>query len=62
MTQYSIHPPSDKLKKAIQEFSELLKEHPEKTRLQLLQQVELKYDLSPRECEFFNKHFKDDAG
>ena len=61
MTQYSIHPPGDKVKKAIKEFSELLLKYPEKTRLQLLQQVELKYDLSPRECEFLNSHFKDGA-
>jgi len=57
MSQHTIHPPSDKIKKAIKEFSELLLNAPEKNRQQLLQQVELKYDLSPQECEFFNNHF-----
>lgn len=61
MPQYSLHPPSDKVKKAILEFSELVQEQPEKTRWQLLQQVELKYDLSPQECEFLNNHFKEGA-
>ncbi len=57
MGQYSINPPGDKMKKAIKEFSELLLESQEKNRWQLLQQVELKYDLSPQECEFLNSHF-----
>ena len=59
MPQYSLHPPSDKVKKAILAFSELVLEYPEKTRWQLLQQVELKYDLSPQECEFLNSHCKE---
>ena len=57
MVQYAMHPPGDKMKKAIKEFSELLLESPGKNRWQLLQQVELKYDLSPQECEFLNNHF-----
>ena len=46
----------DKLKKAIQYFSELVDAHPEKSRLELLQKVELQFDLSPADCEFLNKH------
>jgi hypothetical protein len=49
--------PGDKLKKALEAFSELLEQHPEKSRLALLQQVEIKFDLSPKECEFLNSHF-----
>ncbi len=57
MPDYAMHPSGDKMKKAIKEFSELLLESQEKNRWQLLQQVELKYDLSPQECEFLNSHF-----
>ena len=46
----------DKLKKAVQYFSELVDSHPEKSRLDLLQKVELQFDLSPADCEFLNKH------
>jgi hypothetical protein len=46
----------DKLKKAVQYFSELVDTHPEKSRLELLQKVELQFDLSPADCEFLNKH------
>jgi hypothetical protein len=49
--------PGDKMKKAITMFSELLEKHPEKSRLSLLQKVEMKFDLSPKECEFLNNHF-----
>ena len=44
------------MKKAICAFSELLREHPEKSRVSLLHQVEIKFDLSPKECEFLNNH------
>jgi hypothetical protein len=49
--------PGDKLKKALKAFCELLEQHPEKSRLTLLQEVEMKFDLSPKECEFLNSHF-----
>ncbi len=57
----------DKLKKAVQYFSELVDSHPEKSRLELLQKVQLQFDLSPADCEFLNKHLagsvpKADAG
>jgi hypothetical protein len=44
------------MKKAVCAFSELLREHPEKSRVFLLHQVEIKFDLSPKECEFLNNH------
>jgi len=47
----------DKMKRAIQTFSELLEKHPEKSRLTLLHEVEIKFDLSPKECQFLNDHF-----
>jgi hypothetical protein len=49
--------PGDKLKKALKVFSELLEKHPEKSRIDLLYEVETRFDLSPKECEFLNKHF-----
>ena len=49
--------PGDKMTKAIKTFSELLEKHPEKTRLSLLHEVEIRFDLSPKECEFLNSHF-----
>ncbi|MCF8057038.1 MAG: hypothetical protein K9K37_10415 [Desulfocapsa sp.] len=48
----------DKTKQALAELSELLEKHPDKTRSCLLQQVEIKYDLTPKECEFLNRNFQ----
>ncbi len=57
MPKSTIHPPGDKVKKAIQELSELLAHKPGKNRRQLLQQVAMKFDLSPKECAFMERHF-----
>lgn len=51
--------PGDKLKKAITCLAELLQTKPDTPRKTLLQEVEIKFDLSPLECEFLNKHFCD---
>ena len=58
MPETTIHPPGDKLQKALREFSELLLKHPEKSRSQLLQAVEIKFDLSPKECDFFKRNLE----
>lgn len=52
--------PGDKLKKALTVFSELLENNPEKSRKELLQKVEIQFDLSPRECEFLNGQFSNE--
>ena len=48
---------TDKMKKAILSFSEMCLQHPEKKRIELLREIEFRFDLSPRECEFLDKHF-----
>ena len=53
--------PGDKVKKAIIRLSELIEQYPDKSRKELLNQVEIKFDLSPLECEFLNKHFAGSA-
>jgi hypothetical protein len=58
MPKATLYPPGDTLQKAIKDYSEQLLAHPEKERWQLLQEIELKYDLNPKECEFLNRHFK----
>ena len=60
MAKSTIHPPGDKLQKAITEFSLLLETKPEKKRWQLLEEVATRYDLSPAECEFLARHFKEE--
>lgn len=59
MPKTTIHPPGEKMKKAIQELSELLISKPDKNRRQLLQQVAIQFDLSPNEYAFLERHFKE---
>lgn len=53
--------PGDKVKKALTLFSELHEKHPEKSRQELLHEVEMKFDLSPLECDFLNKQFSSES-
>ncbi len=59
MPKTTIHPPGEKIQKAIREFSELLVEKPEIDRSKLLEKVVRKFDLSPKECDFLERHFKE---
>lgn len=46
----------DQLKRAVTFFAELVEENPDKSRLKLLEEVQLKFDLSPADCEFLNNN------
>jgi len=50
--------PSANLKKAICWLSETVSKHPEKKRDSILAEAELRFDLTPAECEFLNNNFK----
>ena len=52
-----IQPQGDKLRKALKWMSETLSEHPEKSREQVLRDAEIRFDLSPSECEFLDNNF-----
>ncbi|MGD9950536.1 MAG: hypothetical protein AB7U29_18955 [Desulfobulbus sp.] len=48
---------SAKLKNAIIWMAEILQEQPQKTRHLIVQEAELRFDLTPLECDFLDKHF-----
>lgn len=48
---------SDKVKKAIRWMSEELLNNPEKKRIAVLKEAEIRFDLSPADCEFLSKNF-----
>lgn len=58
MPKDTIYPPSDKIVKAIKEYSEELTIQGNEKQNTILQKIILKYDLSPKECTFMEKHFK----
>lgn len=49
-----LQPSGEKMKKTLIWLSEMLKSCPDKSRTQILQEAEIRFDLSPRECEFLN--------
>ncbi len=56
-TQHPTQGTGDKTKQALAELASLVEQYPDKSRKSLLQQVEIKFDLTPKECEFLNSNF-----
>lgn len=52
----SVLPGGDKMKKAIRWISETVSNNPEKSRTAILHEAEIRFDLSPKECEFINSN------
>nr|WP_320013235.1 hypothetical protein [uncultured Desulfobulbus sp.] len=48
---------STKLKNAITWMADSIQNNPEKARHLVVQEAELRFDLTPVECEFLDKHF-----
>ena len=60
-TTEDLLPEGEKIRKAIRWVSDSLQEHPGKNRKQVLLDAEVRFDLSPKECEFLNKNFGGNA-
>ena len=56
-----ILPSGDKMKKTICWISDMLKEHPEKNRQQIIREAEIRFDLSPKECDFIDRKLRDNS-
>lgn len=52
---------SDKVKKAIYWMSEELHNNPQKKRNAVIREAEIRFDLSPADCEFLSKNFTESA-
>ena len=57
----AIQPSGDKMKKTLCWISEMLKAHPEKSRLQIISDAEIRFDLSPKECDFIDRKLRTDS-
>ena len=55
-----ILPPGDKMKKTLCWISEMLRTHPEKSRQQIISEAEVRFDLSPKECDFVDRKLRHD--
>jgi len=54
-------PAGDKMKKTLCWISEMLKTNPEKNRQQIISEAEIRFDLSPKECDFIDRKLRNDA-
>lgn len=52
---------SDKVKKALRWMGEELLNNPQKKRAAVIKEAEIRFDLSPAECEFLTKNFSESA-
>uniref|UniRef100_UPI0040570F59 hypothetical protein n=1 Tax=Candidatus Electronema sp. TaxID=2698783 RepID=UPI0040570F59 len=50
---------STSLQKAVAWIGETMRQHPEKQRGKVIAEVGLRFDLTPAECEFLNRNFKE---
>ncbi|MCI5143216.1 MAG: hypothetical protein D3909_16125 [Candidatus Electrothrix sp. ATG1] len=50
---------STNLQKAVRWIGEIMREHPEKDRNQVINEAQLRFDLTPAESEFLNHNFKE---
>jgi hypothetical protein len=50
---------SDKLRNVIKWISDEMAAHPEKTRNEIILDAEIRFDLSPRDCQFLQEKFMD---
>jgi hypothetical protein len=55
-----IMPSGDKMKKTLCWISEMLQAHPEKNRQQIISEAEVRFDLSPKECDFIDRKIRAD--
>lgn len=53
----NIQPPGNKLKKALKWLSDTSQKEPARKRADILREAEIRFDLSPAECEFLDSNF-----
>ncbi len=56
MSTEDLLPQGEKIRRAVKWISEITKEHPEKSRRDIVLEAERRFDLSPKDCEFLNRH------
>ena len=56
-----IMPSGDKMKKTLLWISEMLRDNPAKNRQQVISEAQIRFDLSPKECDFIDRKLRDEA-
>jgi hypothetical protein len=61
MTTRPTQLPSERVKKAIEAYCEMKEDNPGADLRSLLQRVEIKFDLTPLECEFLHRQLLEEG-
>lgn len=57
----NIEPGGEKIRKAVRWVCETVQNTPEKSRRAILREAEIRFDLSPLECEFLDRNLCDEG-
>ncbi len=57
MAETNVKPEGEKIRQALRWVSDTIQSSPEKDRATVLRDAQIRFDLSPKECEFLNKEF-----
>ncbi len=57
MSSDHLLPEGESIRKAVKWISEVTKGSPEKNRKEIIREAELRFDLSPKECDFLYRKF-----
>ena len=57
MSTEQLLPEGDSIRNAVKWISEITKEYPEKSPKEIIHEAELRFDLSPKECDFLFRKF-----
>ena len=57
MSTEQLLPEGESIRNAVKWISEITKEYPEKSRKEIIYEAELRFDLSPKECDFLFRKF-----
>jgi len=50
-------PEGDRIRKAVRWISGMVQEYPERDRKAIIEEAEIRFDLTPKECQFLNAKF-----
>ena len=61
MSRQSIQPEGERIRKAVRWIVEILKEEEDKSRQEVIEEAEKRFDLSPLECDFLERKLSEEG-
>ncbi len=58
----AVTPEGERIRKAVRWICETIAEHPERERIAIVREAEIRFDLTPRECAFVHARLAEGVG